>query len=537
MKKKVFCLALSVGLLIAGQAEAQTFGWLKKQRKSIDQTALRSSTVGQLPAMPRLSGVATGSPAAKQVARPTMIFRESKSPYGKNEKYECEYDDYGHITSLKYYVVVPSILGYDYVLHTSVVNEYRRMYNGEFVKTKMEITEANGEKYSYTSNYDDKGMLLWSIFKYLNSPTSEWEVIEHNEAILDNAGIRTGMKRNGVPDSRYAFDDKGRISHNDDSEGYSGHTTSYTWNDDDRLVEMIESETIDYNGDAILDYTYTCTYRNFQIVYNEKYFNPYGLMPLYTHFDGDYAYFPSPWGDCFSVDDYALHQVHFNVDATIVENDMSVQAQLRTTVNSDGSHIEQVATIEMETLSNTTIDVLDGYGSYHIAQTSMDGLYENIVNYNEYGELLRIYELENWLWEEDSVYETEERYTRDRDEQDRPVKTLYVGTTSSYLSDPLYPSDSWEETYTAWTTITTGIHNIATGSTAVSPNPATETIRLSGIDGKAAIAVFDSNGRRALYHRSFDGQESLSVSHLPAGVYFIRIEVDGKITTTRFIKK
>jgi hypothetical protein len=537
MKRNAFYLALLFVLLPVGRVDAQAFGWLKKQRKLVEQTALRSSATGQLPAMPRLSGVVTGSPAAKQVARPTTVFRESTSFPEERQKYECEYDNYGHITALKTYLPIPSMTGFDYVLQTSVVNEYRQMHNGEFVKTKVEYAWTDIIKRRYTADYDGKGMLLWSQTENYNFDTFEWELVERNEAILDNAGIRTGMKRNGVPDSRYAFDDKGRIAYNDDSEGYSGYTMSYTWNDDDCLVEMIESETIDYNGDALPDYTYTCTYWNFEIVYNEKYFNPYGLSPLYTHFDGDYGYFPNLWGDYFSVDDYALHQVHFNVDATIAEGNRSFQAQLRTTVNSDGSHIEQVATIETEPLSvtMTTIDVSDEYGSYHISQTGSDGLYDNIVVYvvyNEYGELCLNYEKEHWLWEnEETFYEIEERYTRDRDNQYRPVKTVYTGTYNAE------PSDSWEETYTTWTTITTGIRDFAAGTITVFPNPATQTIRLSGIEGKASIAVFDSNGRRALYHSSFDGRESLSVSHLPAGVYFVRIEADGKVETTGFLLK
>jgi hypothetical protein len=45
--------------------------------------------------------------------------------FTKKEKYECEYDDYGHITSLKIYEWVN--VGEDYVFKTSVASEYHQL--------------------------------------------------------------------------------------------------------------------------------------------------------------------------------------------------------------------------------------------------------------------------------------------------------------------------------------------------------------------------------------------------------------------------
>jgi hypothetical protein len=155
-------------LLLAGSMNGQTCGFFQKHERAGTKTELRNSSRqrGELSVFPLLSGTAVNNLVDKQVARPTTIFRETS--WDTKVKYECQYDAYGHITSLKTYYYTEQ--GNDseehfenvYVLQDSIVNEYHQLPNGEFVKTKEEY--ANNSR--YTSAYDDKGMLLWRQIEF-----------------------------------------------------------------------------------------------------------------------------------------------------------------------------------------------------------------------------------------------------------------------------------------------------------------------------------------------------------------------------------
>ncbi|MDR2692056.1 MAG: hypothetical protein LBB73_07170 [Dysgonamonadaceae bacterium] len=183
MKIKLPYLVLMSCLMFAGQVWAQTPDFLKKRPKTtVAKTALHSSSsTGEPPLFPMRSGIIANDPAAKQAARPTRIYRKyppvpsSTGFYNLKEKYECEYDNYGHITSLKIYEWNKS--QEDYTFKVSVVSEYYQLPNGEFVKTKEEYeyygrSSSYFEKQRYTSAYDDNGMQLWYQSETFNHTTS-----------------------------------------------------------------------------------------------------------------------------------------------------------------------------------------------------------------------------------------------------------------------------------------------------------------------------------------------------------------------------
>lgn len=510
-------------------------GFLKKHQKTVAKAALRApSQTGELPVFQMLSGTRIDNPATQQVARPTTVYREYSSQ--NKEKYECEYDAYGHITSLISY----GWDGSDYAIQYSIVREYHQLPNGEFVVTKEESEYGSGEyiyrKQRYTSAYDSKGMNLWSQSETFDLSTSEWEVESRIEARLEN-GIRTAILYNGEVDNRYTFDSKGRITRCDENY-YDGTSSSisYTWNDNDRLVEVNESGTGDNNDDGLPDESYTYTYSNIQIVYNERYFDPYSLSPLDSDYDsdavglGDYI----SWGN-FSVDDYTLHKVYYNIDAAL-EGGMEIQAQMRTTVYEGGNRIVQTVTLlEAEIAQTETTYVLDGYGSYRILEEYLSPVeeeeYERSVTYNEYGEPVRRYV----AWTEgEEITGSESIYDRERDDLKRPIKTIY-----SYESfgQSTY-TESWEETYDAWTTVNlpSGIGETSLSAVSVYPNLVEENIFLSGISGKATVVLSGINGQ-ILLRRNMAGGEAISVSHLPAGMYLVSIQSNEKTSTHKFIKK
>lgn len=76
----------------------------------------------------------------------------------------------------------------------------------------------------------------------------------------------------------------------------------------------------------------------------------------------------------------------------------------------------------------------------------------------------------------------------------------------------------------------------AKGKTAVIiyPNPATDVLYLKGVS-KANAAVYSTAGQLVSKQAVTNGQ--LNVSALPKGVYTLSVEADGKVSTTKFIKK
>jgi len=72
-------------------------------------------------------------------------------------------------------------------------------------------------------------------------------------------------------------------------------------------------------------------------------------------------------------------------------------------------------------------------------------------------------------------------------------------------------------------------------SIIISPNPANSFIRLSGIDSKMSIRVFDSSGR-LLDNLNASNNGVISVQDYPAGIYILQVLSDKGISTHRFTK-
>jgi hypothetical protein len=69
---------------------------------------------------------------------------------------------------------------------------------------------------------------------------------------------------------------------------------------------------------------------------------------------------------------------------------------------------------------------------------------------------------------------------------------------------------------------------------AIHPNPATNFISINGLQGNETLHFYNISGNLLFSHKATSEMESISVSHLPAGVYFVRI---GDEKTIKFIKK
>lgn len=68
---------------------------------------------------------------------------------------------------------------------------------------------------------------------------------------------------------------------------------------------------------------------------------------------------------------------------------------------------------------------------------------------------------------------------------------------------------------------TTGVASHTKNSSSFSPNPAAEQLIIN--EGASAAEIFDISGKMVL-NRKINGKTTLNISHLPEGVYFIRLK-------------
>ncbi len=121
-----------------------------------------------------------------------------------------------------------------------------------------------------------------------------------------------------------------------------------------------------------------------------------------------------------------------------------------------------------------------------------------------------------------------------------------IGAETSIISITVYwPSGVID--YILDPTINT-THNIVEGSTlsivdetlidvSIYPNPVENelNIKTSGDLINKIATVFDINGKKVLNHKL--ESNIINVSHLEAGIYFLRLESEGKVMKRKFIKK
>jgi hypothetical protein len=352
--------------------------------------------------------------------------------------------------------------------------------------------------------------------------------------VVNEHGIRTGI-RNYNPDTKqmeadnsYTFDSKGRIIRYKKEWGDQNETINYTWDSvDDRIIAATESYT-EY-GETI-----TATYENIQIAWNEKYFNPYSLSPL--EFGSYYEISVPLWGGgIFAANDYTLHEVYYNADASLSFGNEEISAQIRTTFDADQTQITVTTTMGDLITAIDSLYLLDGNGSYRQVEIYGEGgRYEVETIYNNHGELIQKYELDIERDDGEEVRsEYEYIYERDYDNQDRPIKTTY-----SYGRN-MPASKEYEEIYIAWTTVTlpSGIEETSQSIVSVYPNPVTDYIVVDNAPAGATITINDLSGRTVCKQIHTGNKKTLSVASLPRGVYLFTLQAKNNKIVGKIIKK
>ena len=93
-----------------------------------------------------------------------------------------------------------------------------------------------------------------------------------------------------------------------------------------------------------------------------------------------------------------------------------------------------------------------------------------------------------------------------------------------------------DATYIATFTATNGIGDINSDSWSIYPNPATTAVTVGGVE-QATVTINDITGRIIATHNVADGDNSIDVSHLAAGTYFVRITSNGTSAVRKLIIK
>ncbi|MDR1543247.1 MAG: T9SS type A sorting domain-containing protein [Prevotellaceae bacterium] len=84
---------------------------------------------------------------------------------------------------------------------------------------------------------------------------------------------------------------------------------------------------------------------------------------------------------------------------------------------------------------------------------------------------------------------------------------------------------------------TSGIYSPNTSSLRLYPNPAVETVNISGLQGGEKISIIDLNGR-IMHTQNITAQEtSINVSSFAQGAYIIAVQNSGKMEVMKFVKK
>lgn len=436
--------------------------------------------------------------ADKTVSLPTTAYRTHYQM--GNFKVEYTYDDYGHVILEKKYLQVDN----DYILDLTTTYEYHQLPNGNFVKIKEESGNSR-----YTAAYDDNGMQLFEQREVYFGEPHGWRVAERTEAVVDDNGIRIGVREydsENQPDAGFTFDSKGRVIEASGEEEGDGEdenivfTWKYTWGADG----VISAASYQNESESI-------SFQNITTVLNKEYYNEYSLFPI----GEDDSVYDFTWVDTqkYNWDDYTLQKWFYNADVTLNGQSGSVQ----TTVNDTEGEITFVLDAPGVEKSTEIYKKLSNGGWSLIEKGDDETDYETVIEYNEHGALIREYTKDYDYDGEGAVMETNHIYNREYDAQGRPVKTTFL------IND----TPQFEETYDSWVSViieSSGLEEMnSLSAVSVYPNPAADyiTVELTENAKDAFIQLFDSKGVLVL-SRPFSEGQNISVSHLSNGLYLIK---------------
>lgn len=408
------------------------------------------------------------------------------------------YDTQGHLISEKH----------DSKLVIS--RAYHQLPNGEYVKILDEsLSDAFSAKYS--AAYDSKGMMLWEKHE-TKQGENPWEVDEQTVAIVDGNGIRTGiqMLNNGQLETvtDMTFDAKGRITKipvDMDGDGVNEYLL-FTWGN---AIDELLTASI----------TGMFTFSNFVPVKNMEYFDPYSLYPLDL---GNDSYHEAT----YVWEDYKLHELFANIDADMYGMTGGYVCNIDN-VNGKWTKTLNLSATEME---KTVIDLLPngGWKEEYTSSTGEIKYFQIIREYDEYGALISYLMYDDYTDPGMTDHSYNETYERFYDAEGRPTRTI----------KEVNESLAYEETYTEWADLSTGITQTESSGLSVYPNPAVDYIVVDNIDKGSVITIYNFSGQ-VVFEKSdtVNNKETISVDSLTNGVYFVAIQNGSDKSVRKIIKK
>lgn len=123
----------------------------------------------------------------------------------------------------------------------------------------------------------------------------------------------------------------------------------------------------------------------------------------------------------------------------------------------------------------------------------------------------------------------------------RPPQAIATKGTNLYVSfqaDGNNNADGWEIKYSIVekSIIPTGIEDLTLSNVKLYPNPVSEVLNIDGLAGSSTVTVFDIYGKQLLGSSSVKNN-SINVSGLSVGVYFVKIDTEKETKTFKFIKE
>jgi hypothetical protein len=111
--------------------------------------------------------------------------------------------------------------------------------------------------------------------------------------------------------------------------------------------------------------------------------------------------------------------------------------------------------------------------------------------------------------------------------------TLYVpvGSVGAYRAAPV-----WQDFGSIEGIVSSGLDDWQVADVAVFPNPFTDAVRITGAAG-SRLTVFGTDGAQVHKQSVAGADEWLSLGHLPAGGYLLRVEKDGVVKVVKVLKR
>ncbi|MDR1973587.1 MAG: autotransporter-associated beta strand repeat-containing protein [Bacteroidales bacterium] len=112
---------------------------------------------------------------------------------------------------------------------------------------------------------------------------------------------------------------------------------------------------------------------------------------------------------------------------------------------------------------------------------------------------------------------------------DEPTtSTLTVKATSQFNSTAY-------GTATVTVTIAVGMSNIEAAQVVIYPNPATDLVTVKGVETTGIIAIYNASGAQVMCRKITSPLETVSVTHLPAGMYMVRVAEGQKVKAMKLL--